>query len=119
MSPLPSYSTVHTFHRSFSSYICLTTKTNIDRLLGVGHGSHSPLVEHDRSLDGSLVLHRLQALLPLLQLERLVHDAIDLDLALICSPSPLASFSPIHARVGSRWNTYQDSRWLRGTCMSR
>ena len=38
------------------------------------------LVESDGSLDGTLVPHRLQTLLPLIQSENLIHDAGDLDL---------------------------------------
>lgn len=39
------------------------------------------LVKDDRRLDGALVLQRRQTLLPLLQPEGLVHDALDLHLA--------------------------------------
>lgn len=45
----------------------------------------NPLVERNCSLDGTLVLHGLETLRPLLQLERLVDDALDLDLTAICS----------------------------------
>lgn len=43
--------------------------------------SSQHLVKGDGSLDGGLVAHRLQALLPLLDLEHLVHNAVNLDLA--------------------------------------
>lgn len=43
--------------------------------------TNSPLVEHNRRLDGSLVPHGLQTLSPLLEPVRLVHDTLDLDLA--------------------------------------
>jgi hypothetical protein len=39
------------------------------------------LIKRDGSLDGRLVLHRLQTLRPLLKLEGLVDDTLDLDLA--------------------------------------
>jgi len=39
------------------------------------------LVEDNGGLDGTLVLHRLQALSPLLKLESLVDNSLDLDLA--------------------------------------
>lgn len=39
------------------------------------------LVKDDRRLDGALVLQRRQTLLPLLQLEGLVHDTLNLDFA--------------------------------------
>ena len=41
------------------------------------------LVKGNRSLDGALIAHRLQALLPLIELERLVDDTVDLDLAAV------------------------------------
>jgi len=43
------------------------------------------LVEHNCSLDGTLVLHGLETLGPLLQLESLVDDTLDLDLTAVCS----------------------------------
>lgn len=43
----------------------------------------SNLVKSNGSLDGSLVPHRLQAFLPLLDLEHLVDDSIDLHLACV------------------------------------
>lgn len=48
------------------------------------------LIEDNGGLDGALVLHRLETLGPLLQLERLVDDSCDLDLALVCSDALLA-----------------------------
>jgi hypothetical protein len=39
------------------------------------------LVEDNGGLDGALVLHGLQALSPLLKLESLVDNSLDLDLA--------------------------------------
>lgn len=39
------------------------------------------LVKGDGSLDGGLVTHRLKTLLPLLDLEHLVNNAVDPDLA--------------------------------------
>ncbi len=42
------------------------------------------LVKDNGRLDGTLVLHRLETLGPLLQLERLVDDPLDLDLARVC-----------------------------------
>lgn len=39
------------------------------------------LVEDNGGLDGTLVLHRLQALSPLLKLESLIDDPFDLNLA--------------------------------------
>ena len=39
------------------------------------------VLEDNSSLDGALVLHRLQAFTPLLELEGLVNNTLDLDLA--------------------------------------
>lgn len=39
------------------------------------------IIEDDGCLDGALVLHGLQALAPLLELESLVDDTLNLDLA--------------------------------------
>jgi len=52
-------------------------------MTGVNRVSHTGklVVEDDGSLDGALVLHGLQALGPLIQLECLVDDSFDLYLA--------------------------------------
>jgi hypothetical protein len=44
------------------------------------NGGHL-VVEDNSGLDGALVLHRLQALAPLLELESLVDNALNLDFA--------------------------------------
>lgn len=41
------------------------------------------LIKGNSSLDGALIPHRLQTLLPLVELERLVDDAMHLDLAAV------------------------------------
>ena len=41
------------------------------------------LIKGNSSLNRTLILHRLNTLLPLFKLERLVHDSTDLDLARI------------------------------------
>ena len=44
----------------------------------------SNLIENNGSLNGTLVLHRLETLLPLVELECLVDDARNLDLSFVC-----------------------------------
>jgi len=43
------------------------------------------LIKDDGSLDGGLILHRLETLSPLLKLVRLVDDTLNLDLSRILS----------------------------------
>lgn len=47
------------------------------------HFTREPLIEHNRGLDSSLVPHSLQTLPPLLELIRLIYNALDLDLAAV------------------------------------
>jgi hypothetical protein len=53
--------------------------TPSEGLLCVNH--RRQLVEDNGGLDGALVLHGLQALAPLLELEDLVDNALNIDLA--------------------------------------
>jgi hypothetical protein len=89
-------------------------------MLKQGNGSvddHGSLVvENDGCLDCALVLHGLQALSPLVELEGLIDDPFDLDLARveIVNSSSLATsaLSQKTLNIGGKLKTY-------GTCRSR
>jgi hypothetical protein len=66
-------------------YVFSLSKRRADRRIDRKRedGFAKRLVKGDGGLDGALVAHRLEALLPLLQLEGLVDDAAHLDLAAV------------------------------------
>jgi hypothetical protein len=58
-------------------------KTLLTCLLGLPVQSNAYLVKSDSRLDGALIPHGLETLLPLVELEGLVDDAVHLDLAAV------------------------------------